>query len=286
MKYLILLLNILLLTGCTAEKKADHECPGTCSRKTHELLHANLWMQTSAEYTAVCMQTYGTAQALLPVALADSSWTACIEQGENYAALPPAIVLDVDETVLDNTAFESRLILTNDHYRKENWIPWCNEAKAPAMAGVKEFLVKADELGVAIFYLTNRGSDVEEATRENLIKEGLPFDTEGDHLLTKGEKEDWGSDKGSRRKHIAETHRVIMLFGDNFNDFAPETQVSPEARVDLAVSYADRWGTKWFMLPNPDYGDWEAAFYGYKWPETDKEQLEIKYKALKTLEAK
>lgn len=275
----------VVLVSCGGEQSCS-ECTGSCSRKTHELLHANLWMQTSAEYAAVCMQTYGAAQALLPTAIADTTWTACIEQGDNYGTLPPAIVLDVDETVLDNTAFESRLIMTNDHYRKENWVPWCQEEKATAIAGVKTCLERANELGVAVFYLTNRSKDIEDATRENIIKAGLPFDTEGDHLLTKGEREDWGSDKSSRRKFIAETHRVIMLFGDNFNDFAPGTQIAPQERVNLAESYADRWGTKWFILPNPDYGDWEAAFYGYKWPETDKEQLQIKYKALKTLEEK
>jgi 5'-nucleotidase (lipoprotein e(P4) family) len=278
-KYLFLITCGLWLTGCAC----GNRCVPT-ERQTHELLHANLWMQTSAEYAAVSIETYFTAEALLPAAIADSNWTGCLEQGENYQALPPAIILDVDETVLDNTAFESRLIRDNDYYRNENWLPWCREAKATAIPGARDFLKRAEELGVKIFYVTNRGMEIEQATCENIINQGLPLDTTGDYMLTKGEREDWGSDKTSRRKWVADSHRVIMLFGDNFNDFAPGTQVSPAERVEH--SYKNYWGLKWFMLANPDYGDWESAIYNYKWPKTSEEQLKMKYDALKTLDGK
>ena len=269
-------LALILTLGCSG--------PAEQGRVTHERLHGVLWMQTSAEYVACATQTYQTASSILDEALADSSWTACMEQQPGHEKLPPAVILDVDETVLDNTAFEARLIKQNAEFDPDIWWPWCREAKAPPVPGSLTFLREAKAKGVAIFYVTNRSHEIKEATLENLQRFNFPDSDDPTHLLTKNEQEGWGSDKATRRAHVANTHRVVMLFGDNFNDFASRTRVPPEARVRSAERYHDMWGRKWFMLPNPDYGDWEGALWDFERPEADSTRLRIKYSRLNTLE--
>lgn len=224
-------------------------------------LFATLWQQTSAEYRAAAMQAYDEASEVLPVALADSGWTAAVEQeGDDFSMLPPAVVLDVDETVLDNSPQQARTILAGGAFDPEVWGAWVNEARAPAVPGAREFLALADSLGVALFYVTNRDQPLEEATRRNLEAEGLPLDPELDTILSRGEREGWGSDKASRREAIAERYRIVLLVGDDLNDFV-SARLPRAERDRLLERYGDRWGDRWIMLPNPVYGSWEGALY-------------------------
>ena len=227
---------------------------------THPTLFATLWQQTSAEYRAAALQAYDEACEVLPIALADSSWTAAVEQeGADYAGLPPAVVLDIDETVLDNSPQQARTILAGGGFDPEAWGAWVNEARAPAVPGAREFLAVADSLGVAVFYVTNRDLPLEEATRRNLEAEGLPLDPDVDTVLSRGEGEG-GSDKSARRAAVAERYRIVLLVGDDFNDFV-SARLPRAERDRLVERYADRWGDRWIMLPNPVYGSWEGALY-------------------------
>ncbi len=240
------------------------EAPDTMAASdlaAHPTLFATLWQQTSAEYRAAAWQAYDEAREILPIALADSGWTAAVEQeGGDYSGLPPAIVLDIDETVLDNSPQQARTILAGGSFDPEAWGAWVNEARAPAVPGAREFLAFADSLGVAVFYITNRDQPLEEATRRNLQAEGLPLDPEVDTVLSRGEREGWGSDKTSRRAAIAERYRIVLLVGDDFNDFV-SARFPREERARLVEQYGDRWGDRWIMLPNPVYGSWEGALY-------------------------
>jgi acid phosphatase len=228
----------------------------------HPTLFATLWQQTSAEYRAVALQAYDEASEVLAEALADSGWTAAVEQeGHDYSTLPPAVVVDVDETVLDNSPQQARTILAGGSFDPEAWGAWVNEAQAPAVPGAREFLALADSLGVTVFYVTNRDQPLEEATRRNIEAEGLPLDPEIDTVLSRGEREEWSSDKTSRREAIAQRYRIIMLVGDDFNDFV-SARLPREERDRLVERYRDRWGDRWIMIPNPTYGSWEGALYG------------------------
>jgi acid phosphatase len=227
----------------------------------HPTLFATLWQQTSAEYRAAALQAYDEASEVLPIALADSGWTAAVEQeGEDFSALPPAVILDVDETVLDNSPQQARTILAGGSFDPEAWGAWVNEAQAPAVSGAPEFLALADSLGVAVFYVTNRDQPLEEATRRNLAALGMPLDPDVDTVLSRGEHEGWGSDKTSRRELVAERYRIVLLVGDDFNDFV-SARLPREERDRLLDRYRDRWGDRWIMIPNPTYGSWEGALY-------------------------
>jgi acid phosphatase len=245
-------------------------------------LFATLWQQTSAEYRAAALQAYDEASEVLPIAIADSGWTAAVEQeGDDASRLPPAVVLDVDETVLDNSPQQARTILAGGSFDPEGWGSWVHEAQATTVPGAREFLALADSLGVAVFYVTNRDAPLEEATRRNLEAHGLPLDPDVDTVLARGEREGWGSDKTSRREAIAERYRIVLLVGDDFNDFV-SARLPREERDRLLEHYRDRWGDRWILIPNAVYGSWEGALYGEA-DDTPEERARRRLEALEDL---
>ena len=246
-------------------------------------LLAVLFKRTSAEYKANTYQTYASAKKNIDKALEDRSWTALVNQTKNYEDLPPAIILDIDETVLDNSEHQVRSIKNGTNY-PIGWKEWVSEESASALPGVKEFLTYAKAKGIKIFYVTNRTHDLEEYTRNNIKALGLPLDNDVDVLLMKNEK-GWTSDKTSRRDLIKKDYRVIQIFGDQLDDFIPlkDTASSVNSRKELIDQYADMWGEKWHMLINPMYGEWEESLYEHCWSCFPEESDRVKQR-LKALE--
>ena len=240
-----------------------------------------LYAQSSAEYEASNIQTYVNAKSALDRALNDVTWTAAIEQKDNFENKPPAIILDIDETVLNNVPFQARSIMDGQSY-PTGWLDWMLEESSDAVAGVSGFLEYAQSKGVKIFYVTNRIAVAEDATRNNLKKLGLPLDTDRDVLLMKNEN-GWTSDKVSRRKLVAKDYRILLLIGDQLGDFLPldETTLELDARKELADTYKHMWGSKWFMITNPMYGRWEASIYNNEYPDTEDELMQMRLEALK-----
>ena len=245
----------------------------------HPNLDATLWSQTAVEYDAVARGAYRLAGVMLERALSDSGWTAAPGQAKRpasqYREKPPAVVLDVDETVLDNSAYQARLIADDERYDTQSWNAWCRERAADAVPGARAFTNRADSLGVEVIYLTNRDSVVEEATRDNLRALGFPVDDVPGAVLTQGERPGWES-KPPRREWVAQRYRVLLLIGDNLGDFVahPDTSVSVrQARYEEGKSF---WGTRWIALPNPQYGSWEGALFNYDFGTSPWEQLRRK----------
>ena len=240
-----------------------------------------LYAQSSAEYEASNIQTYVNAKSALDKALNDVTWTAAIEQKDNFENKPPAIILDIDETVLNNVPFQARSIIDGQSY-PTGWLDWMLEESSDAVAGVSDFLEYSQSKGVKIFYVTNRIAVAEDATRNNLKKLGLPLDTDRDVLLMKDEN-GWTSDKVSRRKLVAKDYRILLLIGDQLGDFLPldETTLELDARKELADTYKHMWGSKWFMITNPMYGRWEASIYNNEYPDTEDELMQMRLEALK-----
>jgi len=245
-----------------------------------------LYAQSSPEYEASNIQTYVNAKSALDRALNDLSWTAAIEQKKNFENKPPAIILDIDETVLNNIPFQARSIINGQSY-PIGWLEWMLEESSDAVAGVSEFLEYAQSKGVKIFYVTNRIAVAEDATRNNIKKLGLPLDSDRDVLLMKDEN-GWTSDKVSRRELIAKDYRILLLVGDQLGDFLPldETTLELDSRKNLADTYKHMWGSKWFMITNPMYGRWEASIYNNEYPDTEDELMQMRLEALKLKERK
>ncbi|MFP4281006.1 MAG: 5'-nucleotidase, lipoprotein e(P4) family [Opitutales bacterium] len=252
-----------LLTGCATGPERPEAAPSTASLAPHDSLLGTLWVQSAAEYAALCEQAYAAATTRLDEALADPTWTAATEQGgRDLADLPPAIVVDVDETVLDNAPYQARLIAEGGSYDAATWASWVEEAQAEPVPGALAFLQAAAERGVTVFYLTNRAAGLEAATRENLAALGFPLADGVDVLLLEGERPDWTSAKTARRAHVAQDHRVLFLCGDDLNDFTSGYKIGdPAQRRALVTEHAGRFGREWILLPNPVYGSWEASLY-------------------------
>ena len=239
-----------------------------------------LYAQSAAEYKASNIQTYVNAKSALDRALNDNSWTAALEQKENFKNKPPAIILDIDETVLNNIPFQARSIINGQSY-PIGWLEWMLEESSDAVAGVSDFLEYAQSKDIKIFYITNRIAVAEDATRNNIKKLGLPLDTDRDVLLMKNEN-GWTSDKVSRRELVAKDYRILLLIGDQLGDFLPldETTLELDSRKNLADTYDYMWGSKWFMITNPMYGRWEASIYNNEYPDTKDKLIQMRLEVL------
>lgn len=248
----------------------------------HESLDAVLWMRTSGEYYALTEQAYRLAMMQLDRALnpENAAWTAAIEQIRDYEDLPPAVVLDIDESVLDTGAFQAQIVKEDDRFRRAVWNSWVREQQARAIPGAVEFARYAQAKGVRLFYVTNREWALEDATRQNLEDLGFPVDADGANLLSKGERAGWELDKTSRRQFIAASHRVILIVGDDLNDFVPGSQTEPRQRVALARRWRSYWGTRWIVMPNAVYGGWERALHDFDAALPRSQILRRKYEAL------
>jgi 5'-nucleotidase (lipoprotein e(P4) family) len=231
----------------------------------NDLLNAVLWMQRSVEYKASALTAFALARLRLDQALADPTWTAVIgkEQPGGSSSLPPAVILDIDETVLDNSGYQAWMTLKDTTFDPKTWNAYVNTVTSVVIPGAVEFAKYAVDRGVKVFYVSNRTAAEEPATRKNLEKFGFPLDDKLDTVLTAREQPDWGSAKGTRRAHVARSYRVLLNVGDNFGDFVDEYRGSEADRLKVLEEHKARWGREWIMLPNPAYGSFESAPYAH-----------------------
>ena len=232
----------------------------------NHLINAVLYQQTAAEYRALCYQAFNLAHLQLDRSLRIMD---LMKQ--------QAIVVDIDETVLDNSPYEAKCILDNILY-PEYWDEWMNESSAKPVPGALEFLNYAESKGIEVFYITNRKEKYREQTLKNLQNTGFPFAT-NDHLLLRTDS----SSKKARRDKVSETHTIIMLIGDNLNDFSEifEKKSIPE-RFELTDKMQKEFGTRFIVLPNVMYGEWEGALYDYDYSKSTAEKSEVRHEKLKS----
>jgi 5'-nucleotidase (lipoprotein e(P4) family) len=211
-------------------------------------LFATVFMQRAAEYHALCLQAYNIARVRLDEALKETSQK------------PRAIIADIDETVLDNSADEVHRSLQGKHFNLEDWYKWTSMAAADTIPGALSFLNYASSKGVKIFYITNRDEIEKAGTLKNLQKFNFP-DANENHLLLRQTT----SGKEGRRQQVMMEYNVVLLLGDNLSDFSDlYDKKSVEDRLDATKKQADLFGSRFIVLPNSIYGDWELALYQYK----------------------
>lgn len=238
----VLFVNLYSFISRPDVEKLSHS-----NRQNEYMLLAVLYQQTAAEVRALQYQVYQIARRVLDEKLSKEKFKK-----------PPAIIVDVDETVLDNSPYEAQCILGNFKY-PQNWDVWCMLAKAQAIPGSVEFLNYAYSRKVKIFYITNRKEHLKQATIKNLIDVGFP-DVSDETVLCYQNT----SSKELRRQKIREKYDVIMMFGDNLLDFTDDwAHKSIEQRFFITDSLRHKFGTEYFVLPNAMYGDWEGAIYNY-----------------------
>jgi 5'-nucleotidase (lipoprotein e(P4) family) len=252
----------LLLNGCSHQQSRVD---------THEILNAALWTQTSAEYAATTLQAYQLGIANLDQALTDTQWTAALEQAGDYTDLPPAIMLDLDQTVLDTSRYNARIILQHNSHTREHFAEWCRQSTAPTIPGAKELIEHATRQGVAVIYVSARREALRDCTTRNLQALGLPLPSRDHLLLNDGTP---STSKTQRRADVAAQYRILLLVGDNLNDFVSDSRTDPDTRRALVNEHAARWGREWIILPNPMYGNWEASLYEYDYSLPRDERLD------------
>ena len=270
MKTYYAILSTLLLSACAAPSQRDVPA----STPSDDIDIGVLWARYSAEYQALSAQVYAAARRDLPRLLADADWTA-LPGKTSVAGKPPAIILDVDETVVSNAAYQQTL--AHAPYSRYGHFDWMRNNKAVPVRGAAETIDAARAAGVEVFFLTNRACEsfedadgdcpYEQVTIDDLREAGI--ETDPKHVLMAWEQPGWNKEKLNRREHIAETHRVIMLFGDDYGDFVHCTRAKAlmpckEAATRLSRhsaldTYAGYWGNGWYILPNPMHGSWTSV---------------------------
>lgn len=209
------------------------------SKKEHSLY----WQKNSAEYVALSYQAYNIAKLRLD------------EELNSNLNKRPAIVIDLDETVLNNLPYNEMLIDSSEVFTQESWSKWVNKKIATKVPGSLEFINYAKSKNVKIVYLSNRRVENYEPTKENLITLGYPFDDDTLMLLR-----DETSDKTPRRNTLKD-YEIIMLLGDNLADFnSVFYKKSNKERIQSVDSLSKLFGDKFIVFPNLIYGDWEDGF--------------------------
>ncbi len=261
----LVLAATVLLAGCAAGPR-----PGTpvaaLQDGPHDNLNATLWMQASAEYRAATLGSYALARRQLDAALADPSWDAlpAAERGaiarRGFESLPPAIIVDADETLIDNSPLQARNIRAGGDFDYGRWLAWVKEARARAIPGAVEFAQYAASRGVTVYYVTNRDAPAEvEGTVANLRQLGFPVAADAGNVMLRGDARAPDREKGERRRWVGERHRVLLMLGDNLGDFLDGIGGSRSERDALVEAHRGFWGERWIMLPNPSYGSWEST---------------------------
>lgn len=246
--YIPALLGVCLLAACSTTKHSV-KSTGT-STVNNGKVWASLWQQRSAEYRALCFQAYNLAKLRLDEAL---------KQPGNK---PLAVVTDIDETVLDNSPYDAQRAINNQEYDVATWKQWTAKAACDTVAGAPAFFKYAASKGVTVFYITNRDEDERPGTMKNLQAYNMP-NTDNAHVILKT----GSSSKESRRLQVLNNYNVVMLCGDNLPDFDKlyDNHPSEESRNTTTTQLARQFGSKYIILPNPSYGDWEGSMFNFNY---------------------
>jgi len=248
MKQTILLstLIIFLFGACQQPVKEKSTCENKSDCK--HLIMATVWYQKSAEMRAAYLQSYYLAKLAL-----EQNLTKIDKKSKK-----PAVVFDIDETLLDNSPFEVKCIETGKGFTSETWKQWSDQAKALALPGAVDFCNFVVSKGAEVIYISNRKTDELGKTMLNMKNEGFPF-VDAEHIFLKTST---GS-KTERRNKVSEKYEIVLLVGDNLTDFSDE--FAERKNTDYGFKEVDKqkdmFGTRYIILPNPMYGEWETAVY-------------------------
>ncbi|MEO7067678.1 MAG: HAD family acid phosphatase [Rhodanobacter sp.] len=249
-------------------------------------LNAVAWSQTAIEHDLIYLQTYRDAQSRLLDALQDSHWDALskVDRVTPATGLPPAVILDVDETVLDNSPYQAALVKSGGAYNDADWAVWCKREQARALAGALAFTQFAAKHHIAVIYISNRAKSLDQATLANLRKVGFPVSGPQSFLglgTMVADCTQEGTGKSCRRQLVGRHYRVLMQFGDQLGDFIDATHNTVTARREAVAAYLPWIGTRWFVLPNPTYGAWESALFNNNWSASPEQRRQQKVDALR-----
>jgi len=241
---LLLLITSFRITESNKKKKEPVKTPNN-----ENLTGAVLWYQLSGEMRALYFQGYNVARYNLDNYLKYS-----------LSDKKKCVVVDIDETILNNSPYEGKIILNDKGFDPKTWREWIDIAQADTLPGAYGFLKYAESRGVETFYISNRMVDEVPSTVKNLKKFDMPYADEK-HTIFKSTT----SSKEDRRQSLLKEYDIVILCGDNLGDFdiAFENR-NPKAHFDSVNKYSSEFGKRFIVLPNPMYGDWEKPIYSSK----------------------
>lgn len=244
---IILTISMLIFIACSENNTLKKDEPVS---DNESMALAVMYQQVSSEYKALCYQAYNFARYRLNY----------VEKRKNLNK--PAVILDLDETVLDNSPYEVITLTENINY-PECWEEWINKAEAELVPGVKYFLEICDSFGIETFYISNRRAKYMDVTIKNMKMHNLP-NADSAHILLRTDEKS----KDNRRKQVIDAgYDIVLLIGDNLGDFDGIFDVEDNSQRDQIVKdNLRKFGKKFIMLPNPMYGKWveNSGFYSIK----------------------
>ncbi len=257
---------IFVFFGFTILLNSCHQSSQDENKSQDHLIISTLWYQKSGEMKAIYYQCFNWAKLRVDQVLAENTESR------------KAVIVDIDETMLDNSPYEANCIITGKSYTKETWIEWCSQINAKPLPGAVEFSKYAESKGIEVFYISNRSVDVFDVTLKNLQKENFAF-ADSAHLLLKSDTRS----KKPRRDIVLENHEIILLIGDNLLDFS---EIFEDRSINFGFNTVDEkkedFGTKFIVLPNPMYGDWEKEVLENRKGLSDKEKYDLRKSKLIT----
>ena len=265
-KHLLMSLPALValgLTGCASNNNAQQ-------RLNDQTVTAVNWTQQSGEYQALTWQAFNLA-------------TQTYDHAASLTGKPKAVIVDLDETMLDNSAYSAWQAKTDQSFSDKTWSAWTQARQARAIPGAVEFARHVDSEGGTVFYVSNRDQKDYQATADNLNALGFP----GVNQNTLRLSTDTSNKQARFNQILASGVNVVLYIGDNLNDFGGATWHKDNAtRRDFVSKNHKLFGTQFIILPNAQYGDWESGLApGYN-KLTDQQKIEVREQQLRAWDGK
>lgn len=241
------------VAGCVSDQKA------TQAKLEQQAVLGLNWVQQSGEYEALAYQAFNTARR-------------AFDNAKVPAGRKKAVIVDLDETMIDNSAYAAWRVKQGVPYDKATWARWMAAEQAKAIPGAVAFARYVNTHGGRMFYITNRDDTSYDATMNNLKKLGFPGLSRETVILRSD-----ASNKQSRFDHVKSLgYDVVVYAGDNLSDFGAAFygKNNRERRLMVAAQQA-RFGAQFIMLPNPNYGDWVSGMATDYYKKSPAQQLEI-----------
>lgn len=259
--------SAFILTACAHHDTTNHD---EMILQEQAALGLN-WVQQSGEYQALAYQAFNTAKV-------------AFDQAKVAKGKKKAVVVDLDETMVDNSAYAGWQVKNHKAFDGESWTRWVNARQTQAIAGAVEFNNYVNSHKGTMFYVSNRKDSGEKAgTLDDMKKLGFSGVSEQTLFLKKDK-----SNKTPRFEEIEKQgYEIVLYLGDNLNDFGDATYKKSNAeRRDFVTANKDKFGKKFIVLPNPNYGDWEGGLDKNYYKGDAKSRLDIRHGAIKAWDGK
>ncbi|TAA79710.1 Lipoprotein E [Pasteurella multocida] len=260
--------SLVLLAACSNQQAVEQ---ANQAKLQQQVAMGLIWTQQSGEYAALAHQAFNSAKMAFDHAKA--------KKGKKKA-----VVVDLDETMIDNSAYAGWQVQSGQGFSPKTWTKWVDARQSAAIPGAVEFSNYVNANGGTMFFVSNRRDDVEKAGTVDDMKR-LGFTGVNDKtLLLKKDK----SNKSVRFKQVEDMGYDIVLFvGDNLNDFGDATYKKSNAeRRDFVAKNSKAFGKKFIVLPNTEYGDWEGGLDKNYFKGDSQSKLDVRAKAIHAWDGK